>query len=205
MNRIPVLASVLLLACVPAGSAFTISNSLIGFTAQIPAGFQSFPAGLQNPDALYCFMLGDTTDATPDIALLFERMRGTIGRDSIEEFATSKPGVSVFKERWRSFDLDVVCVREVLGPVSTITLNVQIPLRREAIQIRLVGEAHKDAELRELLKRVLKGIGGESNWLSTSQQWIRIAKAIGQMAFVAALIVWLLRRHRMRRRKATAA
>jgi hypothetical protein len=55
-------------------------------------------------------------------------------------------------------------IPERLGEIPIITYNVMIPLKRAAIQIKLMGPVDRGPEIKLLLREILDGLQGESNW-----------------------------------------
>jgi len=52
----------------------------------------------------------------------------------------------------------------MLQGVSSVTLNIQVPLAPEAIQISVWGLAARESELRALVKSILTSLNGDSTW-----------------------------------------
>ena len=48
---------------------------------------------------------------------------------------------------------------------KAVNFIVQIPLTREAIQAGVIGPATRVEMLEDLLRQILEGLNGESNWL----------------------------------------
>ena len=109
----------------------------------VPDGFvaNSNLIGLK-PDIIHGFILGDPTDDKPDIVLLIETLGGTIGRERIKA-EDLPPGFQgqVFTTQWHEFEVDAFEIPEVVEQLAMLTYNVQIPLKRAAIQVKLVGPA----------------------------------------------------------------
>jgi hypothetical protein len=75
----------------------------------------------------------------------------------------------LFTTNWQGFDVDGFEVPERLGEIETITYNVQIPLKkRAAIQLKLFGAVDRKPDLDRLLKELLAGLTGESNWIPSA-------------------------------------
>src|SRR5690606_13730000 len=70
----------------------------------------------------------------------------------------------IFVTHWQGFEVDAVELSEKFLGVDVITYNVQIPLKRAAIQVKLCGPADQREALDNLLAQVLSGLEGESNW-----------------------------------------
>jgi hypothetical protein len=154
----------------PAYAGERVVDSARGFTLSLPDGFVPIPkpAGA-SPDIAQTFVLGDQTDNELDIILFVEEMNGTLGRERLQlkDLPTGFEG-RLFRAQWQGFEVDAFEVPENLGDIKMLTFNVQIPLKREAIQIRLFGPAAREAELKSLLPEILAGLAGESNWIGSA-------------------------------------
>ncbi|MDZ7615667.1 MAG: hypothetical protein U1E05_01610, partial [Patescibacteria group bacterium] len=85
------------------------------FTVARPVAFAEFPAGMQQPNVLHSFIKGDPTDQTPDIVCFVENLGGTIRKDDdLSGFAASHPNVTILKEEWKGYRIDVFRVQEDL-------------------------------------------------------------------------------------------
>lgn len=74
-------------------------------------------------------------------------------------------GGTLLKARWQDFELDAFEVPENVSGVEVLNYNIQVPLKREAIQLRLVGGSDRKDELLQLANDLLASLQGESNWL----------------------------------------
>jgi hypothetical protein len=196
---------VLLLASF-ASAGETIVDDARGFTLTLPDGFVPNPAIVgAAPEIIHGFVLGDPTDDELDIVLFIEKMRGTIGRERLKS-EDMPPGFQgrLFTTQWHGFELDAFAVPEQLGEIKTITYNIQIPLKRAAIQVKLFGAAERESELKTLLAEILAGLHGESNWIqsavpsspvTSSENYGVILLAFAIVFILGGLVVlWLLSR-----------
>lgn len=149
----------------------TIVDDANGFTLKLPEGFVA-NAELKKaaPNIIHAFVLGDSSDDELDIMLIIERLRGTLGRERLSD-KDFPPGFKGrrFSAKWQGMDVDAFSVPEELGDLKTVTYNVQIPLKKAAIQIKLFGAVDRDKELTALRTEILQGLKGESNWNLASE------------------------------------
>lgn len=148
----------------------TVVDDSGGFTLTLPDGFAANPDLVgAAPDIMHGFVLGDPTDEELDIFLFIEKMGGTIGRERLKP-EQMPPGsqARLVTTQWQGFEVDVFEIPEQLGEVQTLTYNVQIPLKRAAIQLKLIGSADRESELKSLLAEILDGLDGESNWIPSA-------------------------------------
>ncbi len=205
-RALTVFAAIVVLLSPHLGRGETVVDDARGFTLTLPEGFVRDPYLVRAaPAIVHGFILGDPNDDQLDIILFIEQMRGTIGRERLKPEGLP-PGFQgrMFTTRWQGFDVDAFELPEQLGEIKTITYNVQIPLKRAAIQVKLFGPADRKAELRALLAKTLGGLEGESNWIqsampsspvASSQNYGVILLAFAIMFVLGGLVVlWLVSR-----------
>jgi hypothetical protein len=76
---------------------------------------------------------------------------------------------------------------EEVNGVPTVTLNAQVPLKPEAIQVGVVGPAAQEEELRGTLRSVLASLDGETNWLTRRERAERFGQAAAQLTGVVGV------------------
>ena len=189
------ISAVLLLLTSVAYAGETVVDDARGFTLTLPDGFEqnSELAGAA-PDIIHAFVLGDPTDDELDIILFIEKMQGTIGRERLKP-EDMPPGFQgrLFTTTWQGFDVDAFAVPEQLGEIETITYNVQIPLKRAAIQVKLFGSVDREPELKTLLAEILAGLDGESNWTQSAAPFSSMTSSrnYGTILLVFAIVLIL--------------
>ena len=180
--------------------ATVVSDEFLGFKLTLPPGFAEFPEGKQQlPGTQHAYAKGEL--GSNDFAILgIESLGGTIGRERLKPSDLPSLGGIDFGLRqaeWRGFEIDVFAGRTDDEHRSMFVLVAQIPLKRQAIQLKLVGPAEREAELVALLSTLLAALEGESNWLSKRQRWSAGIKAsLGFCILAIALLSWW----RLRRR-----
>ncbi len=163
------------------------------FSLRLPAGFVSRP-DLINPslDYVHAFSRGDLLDAEPDIVLVVERMRGAIPHERLNPSDIPAGGdVRLFTVQWNGLDIDAVEILEDFGDVQMVTFNVQIPLRHEAIQLKLIGAADRRTELLAMLSEILAGLQGQTNWGVPTKSSLRTSEHYGAVLGVCAIVFFL--------------
>jgi hypothetical protein len=149
-------------------SAEQVNDSNLKFSLSIPDEFVRDPqlAGAQ-PDFVYAFRKTEPQDI--GVVIIIERMRGTIRRERLD-LSKAPPGFAgrVLTVRWHDFDLDALEVPEQVNGIETVNYNVQVPLKPEAIQIRVVGRRDRKDHLLQLTNGLLGSLQGDSNWLRSS-------------------------------------
>jgi hypothetical protein len=190
-----------------AARAGTVSGTHYQFS--IPDGFVDFPQGKQMPDVVHSYLKGDPTDAKLDVVVLVEALPGTLGRDYLKEDMLPPDGNASFVYvEWRSFKLQGMRVRETLGSATAITYNVMVPLIPRAVQLKVIGEEARDAELLALAQTIVRSFDGKTNWLNTEERAQRVLLGGGRLVLTAAialLVLGLIARRLWRRRSAGAS
>jgi hypothetical protein len=189
--------------CLSAAHAEQIDDRNLKFSLIIPDGFvrDSQLAGAQ-PDFVYAFRKTEPPEI--GVVIIIERMRGTIGRERLDASKMPRGFTGkVLSVRWHDFDLDALEVPEEVSGVATVNYNVQVPLKPEAIQIRVVGRRDRKDQLLQLTNNLLRDLQGESNWLRSSappalaqsSNYGSLILAVCGIGIIAGLIVlWLVRR-----------
>lgn len=173
------------------------------FSMTVPDGFvRDAELARAQPDFIHAFRKDEPEDV--GVIIIIERMRGTLGRERLDA-SNRPPGFvgRVLTARWRDFDVDAFEVPEESNGIKIINYNVQVPLKPEAIQIRVIGRSERKDELLQLTNNLLKNLNGDSNWLrsvappalanSPSYGWLKLA--IGVVGLITGLLVlWKIRR-----------
>ncbi len=200
-------ATTFILTClmlVASSEAAEIKNSL--FRLRLPDGFVECPQAKTSPNIIYAFIKGDPTDNKLDIIVQIQKFPGAIGRKmmSADEIPAGTDA-TLFAEKWRSFDLQGFRVREKFETATTITRNVQVPLKPNAIQITVIGEESRDQELASIVKAILSSVDGKTNWLTDEERTSRLLTGGGRVLLIlvlfAAACVALVRHQKRRRAK----
>ena len=200
-----IVAVVSLLAAVSQSHADTVSDPKLGFTLKLSSEFIPRPdlVGV-TPDIVHAFQFGEAREGEIAVLLLIEKLGGVIGRERLKKEGMP-PGFNgkLFITMWRGFEIDGFEVPETVNGIDAITYNVQIPLKGEAIQVKLFGPADREETLKPLLRQILDDLDGESNWLSSaapsavaeSKNYGTILLCLGIGVVVAGLVVlWLVSR-----------
>ncbi len=165
-RALAVSAAIIVLLSSHLGAGQTVVDDVRGFTLTLPDGFVPNPdiSGAP-PDIVHCFVLGHPTDDRLDITLAIEQMRSIIGRERLKP-EHMPPGFQgrLSTTQWQGYVVDVITVPLQVGEIEIVIYKTQIPLKRRAIQVVLMGPADRESELQSLLAETLAGLKGESNW-----------------------------------------
>jgi hypothetical protein len=192
-----------LVASVSQSRADTITDTELGFTLKLSSEFVPRPdlVGV-TPDVVHAFQFGEAAEDEIAVLLFIEKLGGVIGRERLrkEDFPPGYTG-ELFVTRWQGFEVDGFEIPKNVDGIDTVTYNVQIPLKREAIQLKLCGPAAQEKALRTLLRQVLDRLNGESNWLSSvapptiadSENYGTVLLVLGIGGAIAGFVVlWLV-------------
>jgi len=192
-----------------ARAAETINDPKLGFALTLPDGFVPAPPEIcqRNPKIAHAYTFGEPDENGVIITLMIEPMGGTIGRERLkpQDIPTNIHGEIGSPVRWNGFDLDQFIVYERLHEQQYLTYNVQVPLKPQAIQLKLVGPSSRNAELEQLMAQTVLQLNGQSNWLAstpaagsiaTSPNYGTILLLVAIAAIVIAIaLMWIISRH----------
>ncbi|MFT3685438.1 MAG: hypothetical protein QM783_11005 [Phycisphaerales bacterium] len=134
-----------------------------GFTFTPPDGFDPLPQVVsQNPSIMYAYGRMGSARAVTIVAI--ERLKGPIGRESMESFVPKDRLGMISKAAWQGFTIDVFEVVEQVNGSEFVTYNAQVPLKPFAVQVKVFGPGADRAALRTLLDTMLRGLNGQTNW-----------------------------------------
>jgi len=144
-------------------TAHRVQDSTIGFSFDLPEGYESFAASAKPPGYSHAFVR--QVPNQPNRFLLVKPLGGTSGRERLNpQMLPSGGSLSLTSFDWRGLQVDGIRVPEKSGETAFITFNVQIPLRTQAIQLGIGGPAEQESELRALVEQTLSTLEGETNW-----------------------------------------
>lgn len=174
-----------------------VTNTELHFSFTPPPGFVPYVEGITSPDDLYSFVKGDPGGEHGAVVLQVQRMRGTIGREPNDLAMFPKELQATEKTvAWRSFPLQAIRTLQQ----GMIMHLVQVPTKHEAIQFVVGGDPHFEAELEPAMLAALGSLEAESNWLTDSERMSTIARGVGKLAglvaVIAGVVVIIVRRAR---------
>lgn len=189
------IAAFVLLQVLPLTAGEKIVDTTNGFSLAIPDRFSpNERLASAVPNIIHAFVLGDPNDDELDIILFIEKLGGTIGRERMKpEHLPPGSQARLFTTNWQGFDVEGLEVPERLNEVETITYNIQLPLKRGAIQLKLFGPAERKPDLDRLLKELLAGLSGDSNWIPSATPASSVASSenYGMLLLAGAIVIVL--------------
>ncbi len=157
-------AAMVVLAAWPVCAADTFRDPQLGFTFEVPGGFEpEHQPVFDLPGILCTFSRPATGEGQIKTFLFIKRLKGVIGPERMSP-ELAPPHVKLTTTRWQGYVLDVFEVSETVDGVAILTCNVQVPLKKAAVQLSVVGPAEQGPELARLRDLALQGLKGESNW-----------------------------------------
>lgn len=195
----------------PLSTAHAIGGEIVTgpenrFTFVVPDGFVAAPELVPDaPDILFRFAKGDLTDDEPDLLLFIEKMHGWISQERLtQESLPPGSNVKLLTAHWRGFEIDAFEVPESMDVVDFVTFNAQVPLRKNAVQIKAFGPADRRAEVKAALEESLRGLDGETNWhaisippnIAQSEYYRYVLLAVAALIVLGGLIcLWFVSRY----------
>ena len=176
-----------------------LQDARLGFTMTVPAGFADYPPGKGQTGTLYSYVKG--TPGSNDFAIVsIKPMGGTIGREPLP--SSELPHVdgvefTVRREKWKTFEVDVLVGTARQNDAALLVQVAQVPLKREAIELAVTGPEARRGELSALLQTLLGSLDGQSNWLTDVERSYRLGKAAA-LVVALALAIWFVWRRRKR-------
>lgn len=194
-----------LLPSVSQSRADTVTDPELGFTLNLSSEFIPRPDLVgATPDIVHAFQYGDATEDGVAVLLIIKKLGGVMGRERLKK-QDMPPGINgeIFVTTWQGFEIQGFEIPETVNGMNAITYNVLIPLKGAAIKVQLMGLADREENLKPLLRQILDGLDGESNWLSSaapstignSENYGAVLLCIGIGGVVAGLkILWYVSR-----------
>lgn len=181
----------------------TVDDKALNITLALPDGFERMtdfqPApGVEVP---YAFRRAGTGAEEP-VCVFIQRLPGPIGRERIPRDRIGKKGiVELYTAGWKSFEVDVIVVRETHEGSAVLTYNAQVPIKPRAIQLMVMGVESDKPQLKALTAQLLGSLDGQTNWLTEEQRYERISDGLAKIVvwtIVIALVTFCLVRRRDR-------
>jgi len=142
-------------------TAIQVEDHDIGFSFDLPEDYESFPSTAKPKGFSHAYLRQVPLEGNR--LLLVKPMGGTLPRKRLKP-QELPPGKTVFTLIWRGLEVDAVRVPEKSGNIDYVTFNIQIPLRKQAIQLTFAGPAEVESQVRALAERTLSTLEGETNW-----------------------------------------
>jgi hypothetical protein len=177
----------LLLSAAPLVAAEAIVDEQLDFSVVLPEGYVADTEQKQG-NVLYAFQLPSANEDHISDYILVRSLGGTlgVGEPSIEDVTQANADAVVEVAYWKEHEIVVARVPERIEEVDYVNLNAYLPLKPEAIQLTLFGEASREGELRTTLHGLLERVEGKTNWDDSSSR-IRPGKLL--RAGVAVLAI----------------
>jgi len=191
----PVLAQLLLGALLQ----LPVSSDSLGFRFTVPPGFVEYPEGRgTNTKIVDCWAEEGADSTAATLVLCVSRLGLTMGTDTLEA-KDLPPNARRLHYTWREFDLQGFAVPLTRADGELIALSVQVPLRREAMQLTLAGPPSEEARADSIMRVTLASFEGESNWLTRGQRAEKLGEVVGYWlsgAIGIAVLAWIYRRRK---------
>lgn len=174
--------------------AETITDPNLKFTLELPAEFHARPdlVGIQ-PDYVHAFEYGEVAEDEVPVLLFIEKMVGVIGKEHLsrKDLPASFQG-ELFLTEWQGHEVDGFEIPETVDGLDTISYKVQIPLKGEAVQVVLFGDAAEKEALKALLPQILGGLDGETNWDTTNSSSLESTVTYGRILLIGVMVILVI-------------
>lgn len=171
--------------------AEVVENVLPPFRLTVPEGFVA-RRDQNKTDQIVTYHRAALTAGDVGVIVAVDRLRGTIGREKPSLGELTKMGqadATIEPGKWRSFDVWVVRQKQDVGGHPLVFFLVQIPLKPEAIQLKVATDAKDEAEARLVLGQVLATVEGDTNWLADGQRSRKLGEGVGRLVVVAMILL----------------
>lgn len=186
--------------------AGTVSNPDPPFAISVPDGFQRRD-DLNRSVQILTFQRAGLTGSRIGTIIAVDRLGGTIGREPLTADQLASAGVkgaTVEQVTWRTFDVSMARQTADIGGRAGTMFFVQIPLKPEAIQVKVITDASEEAEGRALMLSTIATIQGDTNWLTTDERSKKLGEGIARLVIAGlvfvviagAVIAFVVRRRR---------
>ncbi len=175
-----------------------VTHPELGFSLVVPDGFVEDAELLAEPDVAFSWYESRGEDEGT-IVIVVQRLRYVLGRETVTAEDLPDPGMELMTFRWRGFEL--AGVKEISEELDNqvVMFLVQVPLRREAIQLIVSAPIEETERAHALLTSLLESVEGETNWLSSTERAERLGETTGRLIAIPMVIggiVWARRRRR---------
>lgn len=141
-----------------------LQDAEFAFSFDLPAGYQPVPAASVPKQFRYAYVKPNAGEAASAILVSF--LGGTIlpsDHLSPEQLPPGQ-GKTLTTFSWRGLAVDGFRVLEKTPQGQFVTFNVQLPLKKRAVQIGFGGPVAREAEIHALAAQTLATLEGEPNW-----------------------------------------
>ena len=197
-------------ATTSAPSARTITHVDPDFAMQLPAGFRNNTSFSKPANTLFIWEQIDSRGGKTNAYIVIEKM------PELAQTPFAKPHnvERMYTQKWQGWDITVYLVRSKIKnerdeEQAMVTRNAAVPLAGYAVKLQVTGPEAMDAQLDALMKDLLAGLKGPTNWTTPeNRQSQALWWAIGLIAAVvltAAVLVNRKRQWKNRRRQSAGA
>ncbi|HEY3897300.1 MAG TPA: hypothetical protein VGM54_01735 [Chthoniobacter sp.] len=144
--------------------ALRVQDAELGYSFDLPPGFQAFPEA-QKPKEFRAAYINRGADGSMALVLV-KALGGLISpykRMTLQSLPPEKH-LTLAPFAWRGMPIDGVRLPEKTTQGDFITFNVQIPIKKQAIQIGFGALASDEAQTHALAEQVLATLDGPVSW-----------------------------------------
>jgi hypothetical protein len=155
--------SATLTPAVHAPNARQIDAPDLGFSFDLPDGYESFDPAMMPKGARFAYLIPSNDPAKRVIVVT--PLAGVIPHTSIPPSVLAmNQSVTLAPIPWRGLSIDSFRVPQFASGIRYLSLNVQVPLLAKAIQFGFGGRVDDEASIRATAETLLSSLEGETNW-----------------------------------------
>ncbi len=173
-----------LLAALLLQQPFFAQNSSFGYRFAVPDGFVAFPEGRSQRDVVECWSELMPYSQNGALVLCVQRMHGRLARGPMKPEEVP-PAARLMSFKWKGFDLNGFRADTAQGGTPVIILAVQVPLRKEAVQLILAGPLDQGQRAEAIMASTITSLEGETNWLTSTERAGRYGNIVGWVVGIA--------------------
>jgi len=164
------------------------TNSDLGYRFTLPDGFIGFPEGRSQRDVVDCWSELMPYSQNGALVLCVQRMRGRLARGRMKR-EDMPPTAQLLTYKWKGFEIDGFRADTAQARTPVVILAVQVPLRREAIQLILAGPRDQAQRAEAIMTSTIASLEGETNWLTSTERAGRFGNIVGWVLGIAAGVI----------------
>lgn len=152
------------LALVAGASAAELNDRELGFSMTVPKGFEKQKTDPSDGIIVHTFVRDHPDEAKADSVVAIQKLNGVIGPEKLTQKDLPKDFAGkLYYLPWQGHELSGFVFTQEAGGKKVVTYAIQVPLRRQAVQLMVAGPADEASEHERLIKQCLATLRGESN------------------------------------------
>ena len=195
-------ASAGLAAPASAPSTRQVFNTDPDFILNLPRDFKDCASQSPPANMLYFWGQYDKPDHKTGVYVEIDKVT------ELPQAPLEKPAnvEKMYTEKWQGWDVSVYLIRTRTKNAKNeeqvmVTRNAAVPVKGNALKLQVTGPEADDAQMDALLKDLLAGLEGQTNWTTPEDHTVRTLLCAGGLlvALAAIAIVLIIRQRQWKR------